>query len=73
MKIIDGQETILGRLASNVAKMALQGEEVAVVNCEKVIITGTRKNIEAEFFNANYTLYASRVILLMLWLFTLAH
>lgn len=49
MKIINGQETILGRLASNVAKMALQGEEVVVVNCEKVIITGSRKNIEAEF------------------------
>ena len=54
MKIVDGQETILGRLASNVAKMALQGEEVAVVNCEKIIITGSRKNIEAEFFDKRH-------------------
>jgi len=49
MKIIDGQNTILGRLASHVAKEALKGEEVRVVNCEKVIITGSRRNIEAEF------------------------
>jgi large subunit ribosomal protein L13 len=49
MKIINGQDTILGRLASYAAKEALKGEEIAVVNCEKVIITGSRKNIEKEF------------------------
>jgi len=49
MKIIDGTETVLGRLASFAAKEALKGEEVAVVNCDKVIITGSRKNIEEEF------------------------
>jgi len=54
MKIIDGKETILGRLASHVAKESLKGEEVAVVNCEKVIITGSRKNIEAEFFEKRH-------------------
>jgi large subunit ribosomal protein L13 len=54
MKIIDGQNTILGRLASHVAKQSLQGEEIAVVNCEKVVITGSRKNIEAEFFEKRH-------------------
>ena len=49
MKIIDGQNTILGRLASYAAKEALRGEEVVVVNCEKVVITGSKKNIEKEF------------------------
>jgi large subunit ribosomal protein L13 len=49
MKIIDGQESVLGRLASYAAKEALKGEEIAVVNCEKVIITGSPKNIEQEF------------------------
>jgi large subunit ribosomal protein L13 len=48
MKIINGQDTILGRLASYAAKEALRGEEIIVVNCEKVIITGSRKNIEGE-------------------------
>lgn len=48
MKIINGQDVILGRLASYVAKQALRGEEIVVVNCEKVIITGSRKNVEKE-------------------------
>ncbi len=49
MKIIDGQGAILGRLSSYVAKEALRGEEIIVVNCEKIIITGNKKNIKKEF------------------------
>ena len=45
MKIIDGTDATLGRLASYAAKQALQGEEIVVLNCEKVIITGKRKSI----------------------------
>jgi len=47
MKIIDGQGAVLGRLAVHAAKLALKGEEVRILNCDKVIITGNRKsNIE---------------------------
>ena len=46
MKIIDGKNAILGRMASYVAKEALKGEEVVVVNCEEVIITGNKKDIK---------------------------
>ncbi len=49
MKVIDGKDAILGRLASFVAKEALRGEEIAVVNCDQIIITGNKKNIEEEF------------------------
>lgn len=42
MKIIDGKGARLGRLASYVAKVALQGEEVVVLNCNDIIITGSR-------------------------------
>lgn len=49
MKIIDGTNTILGRLASYVAKESLKGEEIAIVNCSEIIITGNRKRIEKEF------------------------
>jgi large subunit ribosomal protein L13 len=49
MKIIDGKNTVLGRLASYVAKEAIKGEEIVVLNCNEVIITGNRKNIEDEF------------------------
>lgn len=44
MKIYDGAGMILGRLASQVAKSALLGEEVAVVNCAKVYISGKKVN-----------------------------
>ncbi len=43
MKIIDGKNAVMGRLASYAAKEALKGEEVAVVNCREVIITGSRE------------------------------
>ena len=49
MKLIDGTNAIMGRLASYVAKQALQGEEIIILNCEEVIITGNRKNIQEEF------------------------
>lgn len=49
MKIIDGKNAILGRLASYAAKEALKGEEIVVVNCEEIIITGNKQNIMEEF------------------------
>jgi large subunit ribosomal protein L13 len=48
MKIIDGTNATLGRLASYVAKEAMKGEEVAIVNCGQVIITGNKVNIKKE-------------------------
>ncbi|MDP2925278.1 MAG: 50S ribosomal protein L13 [Nanoarchaeota archaeon] len=43
--IIDAEGIVLGRLASFVAKQALEGKEISIVNSEKAIITGNRKNI----------------------------
>ena len=43
MKVIDGKNAILGRLASTTAKHLLTGEEVTIVNAEKIIITGSPK------------------------------
>lgn len=48
MKIIDGKNAVLGRLASYTAKESLKGEEIKIVNCEQVIITGNKKDIEAD-------------------------
>jgi large subunit ribosomal protein L13 len=48
MKIIDGENAVLGRLASFVAKESLKGEEIVILNSEKVIISGKRKSIENE-------------------------
>jgi len=47
--IIDGKNAILGRLAAFAAKEALKGEEISVVNCEQIFITGNRKNIMENF------------------------
>lgn len=49
MKIIDGKGAVLGRLASKVAKDALLGEEIAIVNCEEIIITGGKTEIQKSF------------------------
>ena len=48
-KIIDGKNAILGRLASHVAKEALKGEEMIILNCDQIIITGNKKNIKENF------------------------
>ena len=45
MKIIDGTNAVLGRLASYVAKKVLKGEEVIILNCEHILITGNKKSI----------------------------
>ena len=44
VKVYDGTNMILGRLATKVAKDALLGEEVRVVNCEKVVVSGRKVN-----------------------------
>lgn len=49
MIVIDGKNSILGRLASTAAKKLLAGEEVTVVNAESIIITGTPKKIVARY------------------------
>lgn len=49
MKIIDGKNAVLGRLASYAAKEALKGEEIVILNCDQIIITGNKKNIREEF------------------------
>lgn len=49
MKIIDGSNTILGRLSSYIAKESLKGEEIILLNCSEVIITGNKNRIKEEF------------------------
>ncbi len=49
MLIIDGKGARLGRLASYAAKQALKGNEIVILNCEEVIISGDKRNIEEEY------------------------
>ena len=43
--IIDAEGAILGRLCTYIAKEALQGNEMIILNSEKTIITGNKQNI----------------------------
>lgn len=47
--IIDATDLLVGRLASYAAKQALLGEEVLIVNSEKAVVSGNRKNIFARY------------------------
>ncbi|MBW2966189.1 50S ribosomal protein L13 [Candidatus Woesearchaeota archaeon] len=47
--IIDVTNLILGRMATFVAKQALLGEEIKIVNCEKAVMTGNKKTILAKY------------------------
>jgi large subunit ribosomal protein L13 len=47
--VINGDGQILGRLSSLVAQRALRGETIAIVNAEKVIISGSRARVLANY------------------------
>ena len=47
--IIDAEGATLGRLCTNAAKNLLNGEEIAIVNSEKAIISGKKPMIKAHY------------------------
>ena len=49
--IIDATDLRLGRMATVVAKNALLGETIDIVNCENAVLTGNRDNVLGEYKN----------------------
>lgn len=49
--VVDGTNLLAGRLSSNVAKLLLQGNRVTIVNCEKILISGNKRNIIQNYKN----------------------
>lgn len=49
MIVFDAQDAVVGRLCTQVAKKALAGEEVAVVNAEKAFLSGDPKGVYSEY------------------------
>lgn len=49
MKIVNAEGKVLGRLASEVAQYARDGEEVRVVNSEEAVISGDEKEVKKEY------------------------
>lgn len=43
MIVIDGENAVLGRLGAYAAKQALLGETIAIVNAEKILVTGKKR------------------------------
>ena len=49
VKVFDAEDMVVGRLGSKVAKAALLGDRVVIVNAEKAIITGDRRTVIEAF------------------------
>src|SRR6266498_3955994 len=46
-EIVDASNLILGRMASYVAKKALEGNRIVVLNAERAVISGTKERVLA--------------------------
>ncbi len=49
MQVIDGTNMIFGRLASRIAKKLMTGEEVHLINAEKLVVMGNPKEISQRY------------------------
>ena len=49
VKVIDGSNLVYGRLATAVATLIMDGEEVVVLNAEQIIVTGERSEVLKDF------------------------
>jgi len=47
--VVDARDCILGRVASQVAERALEGERIAVVNAERAVVTGGEEDVIGMF------------------------
>ena len=43
--VVDARDCILGRVASEVAQRALDGERIAIINAEDAVITGDKNDV----------------------------
>jgi large subunit ribosomal protein L13 len=50
-KVIDASNRIVGRLASQIAQDALDGEEVKIVNSEEAVVSGDEEDVFEEYKN----------------------
>jgi large subunit ribosomal protein L13 len=58
-RVVDARDCILGRVASQVAEAALDGESVAVVNAEDAVITGREGDV-VETYRTRHDLTSDR-------------
>jgi large subunit ribosomal protein L13 len=58
VKVFNAENMVLGRMGSKVAKAALLGDKVVIVNAEKAVITGERRTV-IEAFKAKHQIRTS--------------
>lgn len=49
MKVINAEGLIVGRLATHVAKSLLKGDEIAIINAEMALVSGSKNAILADY------------------------
>ncbi len=49
--LMDAKNKILGRFCSQVAKKALLGEKIVIINAKEAIISGSKRNIHEKYLN----------------------
>lgn len=47
--VLDGTNAVLGRLATHTAKQLLAGTSISIVNAERIIITGNKKQLQQKY------------------------
>ena len=47
--VVDARDCILGRVASQVAERAMDGERIAVVNVERAVVTGSHEDVMSTY------------------------
>lgn len=50
MKVIDGNNLVMGRMGTTAAKYLLTGEDVVILNAEKVVIVGRTEQIVGKYW-----------------------
>lgn len=51
MRVIDGNNLVMGRMGAKAAKYLLNGEEVVILNAEKIAIVGRTEQIVGKYWN----------------------
>ena len=47
--VVDAAQQVAGRMASKIAKLLIEGKHVVVLNAETSLMSGSKKNIFAEY------------------------
>ena len=56
--VVDGKGHLAGRLASYIAKEALNGQKISIIRCEKVLISGSKYRNKLKIWESMYAIHS---------------